>query len=172
MATLGREDILRLVEGGSIRIEPFSPNQVGPGSIDLHLGNTFRVFEKTRDIFHIREDADYKTITRTVTVDEESYFLTMPQELVQGITKETITLPHELSARIEGRSRFARVGLLVHLSSGFIQPGSNGKVVLEILNVSSFPLALHPGTAICQIIIEEARGAPSYRGAFAGQTAP
>jgi dCTP deaminase len=172
MATLGREEILRLVAEGSIRIEPFHSDQVGPGAIDLHLGETFRVFEKTRDIFHIREDADYKSITKTIELKNADYFLTMPGELVQGVTQETISLPSTLSARIEGRSRFARVGLLIHLSSGFIQPGSSGKVVLEILNVSPFPLALHPGVAICQIIIEDASGAVPYRGIFAGQVAP
>jgi len=172
MATLGREEILKLLANGSVKIEPFNIEQLGPASIDLHLGNTFRVFEKTRDIFHIRENADYRSITRTVTVEDGNYFLTMPNELVQGITRENITLPASLSARIEGRSRFARLGLLVHLSSGFIQPGSTGKVVLEILNVSPFPLALHPGTAICQIIIEEATGAAPYRGTFAGQIEP
>ena len=96
----------------------------------------------------------------------------MPNELVQGITEEKLTLPPTLSGRIEGRSRFARLGLLIHLSSGFIQPGSSGRVVLEILNVSPLPLALHPGTAICQVIIEEAVGAVKYRGIFSGQKAP
>ncbi len=172
MATLGRDELLKLIEDGSIRIAPFRKEQVGPASIDLHLGDSFRVFEKTRDVFHIREDADYKQITRAVKVERDSSFLIMPNELVQGITEETLTLPSTLSGRIEGRSRFARLGLLIHLSSGFIQPGSTGRVVLEILNVSPLPLALHPGTAICQVIIEEARGATKYQGAFAGQTAP
>lgn len=172
MATLGRDRIFKLIEEGAIKIQPFNKDQVGPASINLHLGDTFRVFEKTRDIFHIREDADYKQLTRTVKIDRGSHFLIMPNELVQGITEENITLPPTLSGRIEGRSRFARLGLLIHLSSGFIQPGSTGKVVLEILNVSPLPLALHPGTAICQVIIEEAIGATSYEGIFSGQTAP
>ena len=172
MATLGRYRIFKLIEEGSIKIEPFSKRQVGPASIDLHLGDTFRVFQKTRAVFHVREDADYKQLTRTVKVNRGHHFLIMPNELVQGITRENLTLPHTLSGRIEGRSRFARVGLLIHLSSGFIQPGSTGRVVLEILNVSPLPLALHPGTAICQMIIEEALGATSYKGVFSGQVAP
>jgi dCTP deaminase len=172
LATIGRDQILKLIENGSIKIEPFSKDQVGPASIDLHLGDNFRVFEKTRDIFHIREDADYKRLTRTVKVEKDNYFLIMPNELVQGITLENLTFPATLSGRIEGRSRFARLGLLIHLSSGFIQPGSIGKVVLEILNVSPLPLALYPGTAICQVIIEEAKGATAYKGAFSGQVAP
>ncbi len=172
MATLGKDELLKLIGNGILRIEPFGKEQVGPASIDLHLGDSFRVFEKTRDVFQVREDADYKQLTRAVKVERNSSFLIMPNELVQGITEETLTLPETLSGRIEGRSRFARLGLLIHLSSGFIQPGSTGKVVLEILNVSPLPLALHPGTAICQVIIEEARGATKYQGAFAGQTAP
>jgi dCTP deaminase len=172
MATLGRNELLKLIENGSVRIEPFRREQVGPASVDLHLSDSFRVFERTRDVFHIREDADYKQLTRTVKVERSNYFLIMPNELVQGITEENLTLPPTLSGRIEGRSRFARLGLLIHLSSGFIQPGSTGKVVLEILNVSPLPLALHPGTAICQIIVEEALGATAYDGVFAGQSAP
>jgi len=172
MATLGRDQLLRQISNGTIRIRPFRKSQVGPASIDLHLGNSFRVFEKTRDVFHIRENADYKETTRAVKVKRNGFFLIMPNELVEGVTEETLSLPATLSGRIEGRSRFARLGLLIHLSSGFIQPGSKGKVVLEILNVSPLPLALHPGTAICQVIIEEAVGAIRYSGAFAGQTAP
>jgi len=172
MATLGRDELLKQIAKGTIRIKPFNEKQVGPASIDLHLGDNFRVFEKTRDVFHIRENADYKETTRSVRVKRNSSFLIMPNELVQGVTEETLSLPRTLSGRIEGRSRFARLGLLIHLSSGFIQPGSTGRVVLEILNVSPLPLALHPGTAICQVIIEEAVGAIKYRGAFAGQTAP
>ena len=172
MATMGRNELLKLIRDGSVRVEPFREAQIGPASIDLHLGDSFRVFEKTRDVFHVHEDADYKQLTRAVKVDRNGSFLIMPNELVQGITEETLTLPPTLSGRIEGRSRFARLGLLIHLSSGFIQPGSTGRVVLEILNVSPLPLALHPGTAICQVIIEEARGATKYEGAFAGQTAP
>ena len=172
MATLGRDELLKQIANGTIRIRPFKKSQVGPASINLHLGDNFRVFEKTRAVLHIRENADYKKTTRSVKVSPKGSFLIMPNELVQGVTEEFLSLPATLSGRIEGRSRFARLGLLIHLSSGFIQPGSNGRVVLEILNVSPLPLALHPGTAICQVIIEEAVGAIRYEGVFAGQPAP
>jgi len=172
LATLGRDRIFKLIDDGLLKIEPFSRMQVGSASIDLHLGDTFRVFEKTRDLFHVREDSDYKQVTRTVKVEHDRYLLIMPNELVQGITQENLSLPVSVSGRIEGRSRFARIGLLIHLSSGFIQPGSTGRVVLEILNVSPLPLALHPGTVICQVILEEALGATAYKGTFVGQVAP
>ena len=107
MATLGKDELLKSIENGILRIEPFRKEQVGPASINLHLGNSFRVFEKTRDVFHVREDADYKQLTRAVKVERNGSFLIMPNELVQGITEETLTLPSTLSGRIEGRSRFA-----------------------------------------------------------------
>ncbi len=105
LAIVGKHELLRLIEKGILRIEPFRAEQVGPASIDLHLGDSFRVFEKTRDVFHVREDADYKQLTRAVKVERNSSFLIMPNELVQGITEETLTLPSTLSGRIEGRSR-------------------------------------------------------------------
>ncbi len=105
MATLGRDELFKLIKSGTIGIEPFRKGQVGPASIDLHLGDRFRVFEKTRDVFQVREDADYKQLTRAVKVERNSSFLIMPNELVQGITEETLTLPSTPSGRIEGRSR-------------------------------------------------------------------
>ncbi len=172
MAILSSKEILKLVENGSLKIEPFSKSQVGPGSVDLRLGNEFRVFKKDKGVFHVNDDVDHRKITKSLKVENGNYVLINPGELIHGITKETVTLPDNLSARIEGRSRFARIGLLTHVSSGFIQPGSSAKIVLEIVNLSPMPLALYPGTKICQIILEEVRGRSYYRGKFSGQKEP
>ena len=172
MTVLAKDEILKLIKAGKLKIKPFDPKQVGPGSIDLHLGNTFRVFKKTHGIFHVTDNVDHERITETVHVKNGDYFLIMPGELIHGITKETIYLPDNLSGRIEGRSRFARVGLLTHLSSGFIHPGTTNKTVLEIANISPVPLAIYPGTRICQIVLEEVRGRTKYRGKFHLQDKP
>ncbi len=172
MAVITRQEILKLLDDGRLRIKPFDKIQVGPGSIDLHLGNSFRVFTKTHDIFHVKDDSDYRRITQRVEIRKGGYFLIMPGELVHGITEEVVSLPDTVSARIEGRSRFARVGLLTHVSSGFIQPGTSAKVVLEIANLSPIPLALYPGTGICQIILEEVKGRERYKGRFHKQVRP
>lgn len=172
MAVLTRPEILKLIRQKKIKIVPFKESDVGPGSIDLHLGNIFRVFKKFHGVFHVRDNADYKNITERITVKRGGYLLIGPGELVHGITIETVSLPEGLSGRIEGRSRFARVGLLTHLSSSFMQPASKGKVVLEIANLSPVSLAIHPGTKICQLIIEEAKGKGEYRGRFSKQREP
>ena len=77
-----------------------------------------------------------------------------------------------MSGRIEGRSRFARIGLMTHVTAGLVQPGSNNKQVLEISNMSPMPIALHPGTKICQIILEKIEGKANYTGKFQNQTSP
>jgi dCTP deaminase len=169
---LTRNEILRLVGEGKVVITPLEASQVGPTSIDLALGNEFRVFKKVRDIFHVKEDVRFEEISETVHVKNGDYLLLMPGELVHGITKERIKLPKNLAARIEGRSRFARVGLMVHMTAGLIQPGCDNKQVLEISNMSPMPLALYPGTKICQIVLEEVLGEAEYSGRFKDQTIP
>ena len=172
MALLSGEKILELVKSGQLKIEPFRKDQVGAGSIDLHLGNEFRVFKKVHDVFRVADQADYTKITEIVKVKKGGHILIMPGELIHGITKEKVTLPPNLAALIEGRSSLARVGLLTHLSSGFIHPGSSNRTVLEIANVSPVGLALKPDTKICQLIFIEVSGEARYKGRFAKQLKP
>jgi dCTP deaminase len=151
---LSRSEILEYIKDGKIEIVPFDCNQVGPTSIDLTLGNEFRVFKKAYKIFHIKEEVNYEEVTEVLTVKEGDYLLLMPGELVHGITKEKIKLPEDLAGWIEGRSRYARIGLMVHVTAGLVQPGCDNKQVLEISNMSPMPLALYPTTKVCQIILE------------------
>lgn len=127
ITVLSRNEILKYIEKGRIGIVPFERNQVGPTSIDLTLGNEFRVFKKVRKIFHIQEDVDYEQVTELISIKDGDYLLLMPGELVHGITKERIKLPEYLSGWIEGRSRFARIGLMIHVTAGLVQPGCDNK---------------------------------------------
>ncbi len=172
MAVLTTSEILKLIDKKKLIIKPFKRTQVGAGSIDLHLGDTFRVFKKYHGMFRVDDNADYRDITEVVKVKKGDSLIVEPGELVHGITVEDISLTKGLSARIEGRSRFARIGLLTHLSSGFMQPGTHGKVVLEIANLSPINLAIYPGTTICQIVIEETKGEGLYKGRFYKQDKP
>jgi len=168
---LTRERILELIRSGRLMVEPFDISQVGAASIDLSLGNLFRTFKKSRRVVEIKEDADYHELTDYVELDA-SYLLLEPGELVHGITRERVKLPPDISGRIEGRSRFARLGLLVHISSGFVAPGSDGRIVLEIANLSPSTQAIYPGTRICQLILEEVSPPAEYSGKFKGQMKP
>ena len=169
---LSKQEILKQIEEGRIEITPFERDNVGPTSIDLTLGTKFRVFKKVRKIFHVKEDLNYQEVTEVVEVKNGDYLLLMPGELVHGITKEKIKLSEDLAVWIEGRSRFARIGLMIHVTAGLVQPCCNNKQVLEISNMSPMPIALYPGTRICQIILEKIEGTAKYQGRFKDQVSP
>lgn len=170
MSVLGKEAILEEIKKGNIKIEPFKPEMVGPASIDLHLSNAFRVFVHLPNALNMTSDLDFKAATKGVKLAEGEVLTLHPGQAVLGITEERITLSDEISGMLEGRSRFARVGLLVHISASFMQPGISNHQVLEIYNLGPIPLNLIPGTPVCQFIFQRCEGAGKYQGVFAGQT--
>ncbi len=167
MSILTHDEILKEIAAGNIEIDPYSADCVGPASVDLHLGNEFRVFRKVHDIVHVNLETDYEEITDRIIVDDR--LLLMPQETVLAITMEKITLAPHLCGWLEGRSRFARLGLLVHISASFMQPGIENKQCLEISNFSPTPMALYPGIPVCQFIFQRTIGAAKYQGKFRNQ---
>ena len=152
MSILTRKKIIEAIRKGKIRIEPYFPGNVGPGSVDLTLGDVFRVFRTFRKVFDVNADSDYRSIT---TLVKARSIVLNPQATVLGITVEKITLAPDLCGWLEGRSKFARLGLMVHISASFMQPGISNRQVLEIINMGPVALAIHPGIAICQFIFEE-----------------
>jgi len=170
MAVLGRQAILQAIDSGVITITPFKPELVGPASVDLTLASSFRVFRKVHEVIAVREDTDYREFTEKVDVPEEGHILIMPGETILGITRERLRLGPGLCGWLEGRSRFARLGLMVHISAPFMGPGIDSQQVLEMSNFGPAPLAVVPGTAICQFIFQSLDGEEHYQGRFAGQT--
>ena len=167
MSILTHDEILKEISSGGIVIDPFHPECVGPASVDLHLGNEFRVFRKVHDVVRVTADANYEEITERILVQDR--LLLMPQETVLGITVEKLTLAPYLCGWLEGRSRFSRLGLLVHISASFMQPGIENKQCLEISNFSPTPMALYPDTPICQFIFQRTLGEAKYQGKFRNQ---
>lgn len=142
--------IRRLVEEGRIRIDPWKPDMVQPASIDLTLGSSFRVFHNHR--IQAIDLADPPTgVTEHVEVPAEEPFVIHPGEFVLGSTEEHVTLPPDIVARIEGKSSLGRLGLIVHATAGFVDPGFTGTLTLEITNFNSVPIVLRPGLPIAQI---------------------
>lgn len=171
MAILTHDDILTKIKDGSILIEPFDQKKIGPASIDLTLDNKFRVFKNVHEIVHLKSDEfDFDAVSTTTIIKD---FLTlMPGQTLLGITKEKITLPTNICGWIQGRSRFARIGLMVHITASFIQPGISNKQVLEMNNAGPMPIAIHPGISVCQLILEETSGDGKYQGKFKNQQLP
>jgi dCTP deaminase len=170
MAVLGRAAILQAIDQGAIAITPFEPALVGPASVDLTLAPSFRVFRKVHAVIEVGEHTDYRQLTDKITVPEGGHILIMPGETVLGITRERLRLGPGLCGWLEGRSRFARLGLMVHISAPFMGPGIDSQQVLEMSNFGPAPLAVHPGTAICQFVFQKLEGSENYAGRFAGQT--
>jgi dCTP deaminase len=172
MAVLSHDEIIKLLDSKTLQIAPLNKNQIGPGSVDLRLGYIFRVFKKINKVVTVDDNTNYKDLTEEITTKKGENFLIQPGELVHAVTIEKVSLPSNISARIDGRSRFARLGLLTHVSSGFMQPGTSGKIVLEMANLSPIALAIKPNTKICQIVFEELKGSAKYSGKFKDQSRP
>jgi len=120
MAILIGDELKNAIKTGLIKIEPLDEFQIGPGSVDLTLGNDFRIFKKQEDVYPIKDNSDFHDITELKHVDDGDCIVIHPGEMILGITKEKITLPEDIAGRLEGRSRFARFGLAVHVTAGFM----------------------------------------------------
>ena len=178
--------IQRELEEKRLRFEPsISDEQIDASSIDLRLGNSFMTFDAR---LAQQEDATGMPVPIDVTkynfraftkeygtpiekADGEEVRLE-PRHFMLGWTKEFITLPRTLAARVEGKSKAARVGLMVHLTAPTVHVGWEGHLQLEFMNVGPAPLVLRPGVAICQLILEEVLGDAAYEGQFQGQQPP
>ena len=167
MCVLTRDVILSEIRAGNIGIDPFDESMVGPASVDLHLGSEIREFPPKSELFHVTDEPAFDAVT--VKREVKDYFVLQPGETILGITRERIRLPGNICGRLEGRSRFARLGLMIHVTASFIQPGVNNRQVLELSNTSREPLAIHPGVRLCQFIFERTEGQAFYGGLFKDQ---
>jgi len=164
---LTHDVILAEIAAGRIEIDPFTPDQVGPASIDLHLGDEIRVMEGGPPVIELDDGADYRTVTQVRPLADR--YVLAPGETIHGITRERIRLPPDIGGWLEGRSRYARLGLMVHVTAGFVAPGVDNRQVLEMANVAGRPLAVRAGIRICQIVLQRTEGEAVYRGRFAAQ---
>ena len=142
--------IRRLVAEGRIAIDPWDPAMVQPASVDLKLGRSFRVFHNHR-LPAIDLAQPPQGVTEHVGVAEGQSFVIHPGEFVLGNTVEQVTMPDDLVARIEGKSSLGRLGLIVHATAGFVDPGFSGTLTLEITNLTRVPIVLWPGKPIAQL---------------------
>ncbi len=147
---LSDRDIRAEIDAGRIVIDPYRPDAVQPSSIDLHLGNRFRVFRNNRTaVIDPREEQP--ELTELVEIVGDEPFVLHPGEFVLGATFERVALPDDLVARLEGRSSLGRLGLLIHSTAGYVDPGWEGTLTLELSNVANLPIKLYDGMKIGQI---------------------
>jgi dCTP deaminase len=147
---LSDRTIKRLLEEGRIGIEPYAEELLQPSSVDVRVDRLFRVFRNSRYPF-IDVKQEMEELTELVEVDPDEAFILHPGEFVLGSTLERITLPDDLVARLEGKSSLGRLGLLIHSTAGFIDPGWDGHVTLELSNVANLPITIYYGMKIGQL---------------------
>jgi dCTP deaminase len=169
--------IREAIEAGPIQIDPYEPSFVQPSSVDLRVGDGFRVFVNHR-YSEIDPRSPQEDLTSLVEVGDDPFML-HPGEFVLGSTLERVKLGEDVVARLEGKSSLGRLGLLIHSTAGFIDPGFEGHITLELSNVATLPIAIYPGMKIGQISFyqmttaaEFPYGSPELGSKYQGQTGP
>lgn len=150
LVLLSDTDIRAELDAGRIQLDPLTESMIQPSSVDVRLERMFRLFDNHK-YAHIDPSVAQPDLTRLVEVDPEEPFVLHPGEFVLGATYESVTLPADIAARLEGKSSLGRVGLLTHSTAGFIDPGFQGQVTLELSNMASLPIKLWPGSKIGQL---------------------
>ena len=169
--------IRRLVAEGRIVIEPWEDALVQPASVDLRLGDSFRVFHNHRvTAIDLRDPP--RNLTEEVEIAGDEPFAIHPGEFVLGRTLEAVAIPEDVVARIEGKSSLGRLGLIVHATAGFVDPGFRGSLTLEITNLTRVPIKLYAGLPIAQLSFmaldapaERPYGSPELGSHYQGQVA-
>ncbi len=179
MGTLGGHMVLsdrtirEYIASGHLVIDPFDPTLVQPSSVDVRVAAQFRVFHNNRQPYiDVRQPID--ELTDMVTMPENEPFILHPGEFVLGSTLERVGIPNDLVARLEGKSSLGRLGLLIHSTAGYVDPGFEGQITLELSNVARLPITIYPGMPIGQIsflTLTTPVDTP-YKGKYLGQSGP
>jgi dCTP deaminase len=178
MTVLSDRTIKEELAAGRLGIEPLEEDAIQPASVDLRLDRTFRVFRVTsRPFVDVREPVD--DLTEVVSIGDGEPFVVQPGTFCLGSTVETVRLPDDIVARVDGKSSMGRLGLLVHATAGYVDPGWEGCLTLELSNQSQMPIALYYGMRIAQISflrlssrVDRPYGTPGLGSKYQGQTGP
>ena len=171
-------DIRASIEAGQIGLEPLDMSLLQPSSFDVRIDRFFRLFDNHKYAF-IDPAEQQDDLTRFVEVAPDEPFILHPGEFVLGSTYEFVKLPDNVAARLEGKSSLGRLGLVTHSTAGFVDPGFNGHVTLELSNMATLPIKLWPGMKIGQLCFfqlsspsETPYGSVKYLNRYQGQRGP
>ena len=166
------------LDKGGIIINPLDPSCIQPASVDLHLDRRLLVFRNTRQPY-IDVRRDMPDLTEPEEISDDIPFILHPGEFVLASTLEHVALPEYLVARLEGKSSLGRIGLLIHSTAGYVDPGWKGHLTLELSNVANLPVTLYYGMKIGQISFlrlttpaDNLYGSPNLGSKYQGQTEP
>ena len=175
---LSDKDIKKALKDKWIEISPLEKTFIQPSSVDLRVGTEFRVFENHK-YSHIDPKAPQEDLTTLVEATKNEPFVLHPGEFVLGTTYEKVALSNKIVARLEGKSSLGRIGLLIHSTAGFVDPGFSGYLTLELSNVANLPIKIYPEMKIGQISFyylnsasEAKYGDRNYGSKYQGQEGP
>jgi dCTP deaminase len=175
---LSDKDIRAEINAGTVRINPYDEEMVQPSSLDVRLDRQFRVVARYPHT-HIDPAVEQPHLTQLVEIGDGDAFNLHPGEFILGSTYEEVQLPADLACRLEGKSSLGRLGLVVHSTAGFIDPGFKGQITLELSNLATLPIKLWPGMKIGQLCFmrlsspaETLYGNERYGSRYQGQRGP
>ncbi len=146
---LSDKHIRQYIADKKIVIDPLDEQRIRPAAIDLTLHKNFRVFRNNSNThIDVRKKFD---VTELVKAKPDGSLIIHPREFILGSTCEIITLPPDLIGLLEGRSSLGRIGLIVHATASFVQPGFSGYLTFEMSNISNLPIKLYAGMAVAQM---------------------
>lgn len=146
-------DIEQQLRMGRIILDPFDMKDLQPASVDVRLGNDFRIF-KTSVNRYIDPQNLVEDLTEQVVIPPDGEFILHPGQFALGTTHENIELPSDILGKLEGKSTLGRLGLMIHSTAGYVDPGWKGELTLELSNVSNLPIILRPQMRIGQLSFE------------------
>jgi dCTP deaminase len=166
------------VRAGRIVIEPFDDALVQPCSVDVRVGDTFRVFRNSRyPYIDVKQPMD--DLTEVVRVERDEPFILHPGEFVLGVVLERVALPDDIVATLDGKSSLGRLGLVVHQTAGVVDAGFDGHITLELANMANLPITVYPGMRIGQLTFltlttpaEHPYGSGALASKYQGQVEP
>ena len=151
------KDIKESLKTGKIGIEPLFPNSIQPASVDVHLGADFLVFKNNGTVcIDPKEPIDH--LMEEVSIDENRQFILHPGEFALGITYETVSVPNDMVVQLNGKSSLGRIGLIVHATAGYVDPGNTLKITLELVNLANLPIKLYYKMPIAQVAFVKMTG--------------
>lgn len=151
---LSDKDIKLSLKSGKITIAPYDEKYLQPASVDLHLDKYFLVFD-TQKNYVIDPKKPMDGMMKEIVIDEDTPFVLHPGEFALGLIYEKTGVDDSLVGRLEGKSSVGRMGLLIHITAGFLDPGNNLKMTLELHNTATMPILLYYKMPIAQMAFEQ-----------------
>ena len=175
---LSDKDILKAVEKGRIKISPFEKKFIQPASVDLRLDNRFLVFKNTiHSCIDVKKPVD--NLMEKITIGGGGFFVVHPGEFALGLTYEMVGVDDAMVGRLEGKSSLGRLGIIIHATAGYLDPGNHLKLTLELSNLGKLPVKLYPGMPIAQMSFsplssaaENPYGSDKLKSKYYGATEP